>query len=270
MRARAAACAARAAACAARAAAASLAILCGCGLTVTNEPPTYDELPPEDQAIVDRILASVTAFDAAVEARGGPGIDEVIDRDAVQVHFQGLVMAANFGDGYLRLSIWEHLTAGQRAMIASWWSVDEATAGDTYYPKFFYDYLATHLAAIEWIYQVQGVDRVLADRPRFKVERDAQYLAVAFYEETDPTTMIDVDAPCASLRAQHEDWESRYDQEYFTDHIVDIADPESPTEYFWFFCRWLDDAQARTYTFPDEMELIFRRCQMWEGGCAWP
>ncbi|MEK6609235.1 MAG: hypothetical protein AABZ30_16380 [Myxococcota bacterium] len=244
-----------------------MALLCACNFTVTREAPTYDELPAADQRIVDRILANLQRFHDAVEdpTLGGPGIDTILDRDAVQVHFRGLVLAANLGDGAVRVSTWERLDGDQRERIASWWAQDSLQASDAY-PKLFYDYVATHLAALEWIYLVQGVQRVLDSRPRFNVERDAQRLTVATYAERDPRVLDDVARLCGPMRAQYDErWSAHYDSDtresghWFGDHIAALADPALPTGFFYYFCRWFEDARARAASLLTETELVKSR-----------
>lgn len=231
----------------------------GCGWTVTNDPPQYADLEKAEKAIVDRILGNMARFHASALERGGPGIDSVLLQDAVQVHFHGIIMAGNFGDDFIRVSIWDHLTNGERELIAGWWqtSVDQAQAP---YERMFYDYLATHLAAIQWIYETQDVDRVLNDRPRFNVERDAQRLVTAFFEETDVTPLNDILPLCQSTIAQFDSrWGGHYDDDYFSDNLADLANPEEPSGYFYFFCRWVVESSPRINSMQDEMNLIKQR-----------
>jgi hypothetical protein len=236
-----------------------LGLAFGCDWTVTNDPPQYDDLEQSEQAIVDRILGNMARFHASMLERSGPGIDSVLLQDAVQVHFHGIIMAGNFGDDFIRISIWDHLTGAERELIAGWWQLgmDET---QTPYERMFYDYLATHLAAIQWIYEVQDVNRVLNDRPRFNVERDAQRLVTAFFKETDITPLNDILPFCQSTVAQFDDrWGSHYDDDYFTDHLADLANPEDPSGYFYFFCRWAQESSLRAGSLSSEMDLIKSR-----------
>jgi len=234
-------------------------LLAGCGFTVTRDVPSYEELSPDEQGLVERILANLSAFDAAVRARGGPGIDALLDREAIQVHFRGIIIATNLGDRVARVSIWDHLDASQQELVASWWGLDRAAAAERY-PGFFYDYLAAHIGALEWIYVVQGVERVFDERSRFNVERDAERLTVAYYAEQARAMLDGVAALCAPVRAQYDErWAVHFDDIYFAENVADLVDPIDPTGYVYFFCRWFEDARTRQASLASEMELVKAR-----------
>jgi hypothetical protein len=236
-----------------------LVLVCGCSFTVTKEPLTYDELSPDQQSAVDRINANLGRMHDALLAQGGPGIDGILCH--AEVGFQDLLVAANLGDERARVSTWEDLSEAEKQLVAGWWELDAATTAERY-PPMAYDYMALHLAALEYVYVVQGVQRVFNDRPRLNVERDAQRLVAAYCRAQSPDLLGLMTGLCIPMRAQYDSvWAQHYGteeeyQRYFQENLRDLADPEHPTGYFYYFCRWMGDARDRGDSLSDEMQLI--------------
>jgi hypothetical protein len=234
-------------------------LLSSCSWTVTRQPLSYEELSEDQRSAVDRINENLLRMHQALRVAGGPGIDGILG--SAEVGFEDLVIAVNLGDGRARVSVWEDLTAGQHELVAGWWDVDESTA-EMLWPPMAYDYMALHLAALEYVYVVQGVERVFEHRPRLNVERDAQRLVGAYVRASWPGLFDLMTGLCAPMRAEYDEvWDEHYgpepeDQRYFQEHLREIADPQRPTRYFYYLCRWMEDARVRTTTLPDEMQKI--------------
>jgi len=239
--------------------AALLVLLLSCSFTVTKNPLSYEDLSNGQRSAVDRINANLQRMHDALVTQGGPGIEGILGN--AEVGFEDIVIAVNLGDGRARVTVWEDLTGGQKDLIASWWQLDPATT-EQRYASMAYDYMALHLAALEYVYVVQGVERVFETRPRLNVERDAQRLVAALARDQLPELLDLMTGLCAPMRAQYDaTWAQHYGpegehQRYFQEHLREIADPQHPTGYFYYLCRWMEDARMRSSTLADEMQLI--------------
>jgi hypothetical protein len=250
---------------------AAAVFLAGCDLTLTQEPVRYEDLPPAQQAAVDRILARVAAFNGSVVGTGYADLGPVAhDRERVDVALDGIWVIANLGDGRLHLSAWDRLSAGQKQRWASWFgeTVDLAAAR---YLLFFYEYVAVHLAGIQAVYAIQGVEWVYGHRSVFNVERDAERLAVTYLVAVDPGLLAWAEANCAVLLSRFaSEWGTKYDQVSYGDNFREITDPDDPSGYLYYLCRHEAAAQQRRLTystdFRAELEMIQIRRNMADEG----
>jgi len=258
---------------------AALLLCAGCSFTATKDPLEYEDLSDDQQSAVRRIDENLVAIDQAFLGQGGPGICGDLNPPPLrcsdlraEVGFEDILLAVNMGDGRARVSFWNDLSSAQRDLTAGWWQVDVAAA-ETLYPAMAYDYMALHLGALEYIYLVQGVERVFEQRPRLNVERDAGRLVGAYLRTRGTALMDHMMTLCGPMRAQydavwadHYGWGREYEL-YFQDNLRDLADPAHPTGYFYFLCRWTEDARNRSDTLFPEMLRIQCRFQPELPGC---
>ncbi|MBI5488485.1 MAG: hypothetical protein HY905_14220 [Deltaproteobacteria bacterium] len=243
-----------------------LLTLAGCDLTMTLEPVTYAELGEAERAVVDRIYARLQAFDARLQgATGGRYVLGAIavDHDRVDVSVVDLWVMANIGDDRVHLSAWENLTGEQRERFASWFGeTQEAAAGR--YGRFFYDFVALHLAGVQTVFSVQGVDWVYRNRSAFNIDRDAERLAVTYLSEVDPGLLGEAQTMCgaigAALEARFGAW---FDPDGYAAHFRELTDPRDPSGQIYMICRQLEDAFYRkvtfNMTFAAELEMLEAR-----------
>ncbi|MBI5500594.1 MAG: hypothetical protein HY907_10145 [Deltaproteobacteria bacterium] len=224
----------------------------GCDLTMTLEPLTYEELGDAERAAVDRIYARLQAFDARLQGvTGGRHVLGAIgvDRDLVDVSVVDLWVMANIGDDRVHLSVWENLTAEQRERFASWFG-ETPDAAAARYGRFFYEFVALHLAGIQTVFAVQGVDWVYRNRSAFNIDRDAERLAVTYLAEVDPGLLGEIRATCgavgAALEARFGAW---YDADGYAAHFRELTDPRDPSGQIYMICRQVEDAFYRKITF---------------------
>ena len=243
-----------------------LLLLPSCDLPLTREPATYEDLDDDDRAAADRIFARLQAYDARLRAVSGGryGLGPIAeDRDRIDVSVLDLWVMLNLGDDRIHLTTWENLTAGQRERWASWFG-EGPDAAATRYRRFFYDFVALHLAGIQTVYAVQGVAWVYEWRAMFTVDRDAQRMVVTYLTETDRDLFSFARGTCSTIRTRFDDrWAEHYEQTFYREHVRELADLDDPTGHIWFLCRHLEAAEARriefTSTFAAELDVLVRR-----------
>jgi len=238
-------------------------LVAGCDLSLTHEPEDYDALDAAERAAADRIFARLQAYDAYLQAVSGGrhALGPIAtDRNRVDVSAHDLWVVVNIGDDRIHISVWENLTSDQRTRFASWFgeSLDAAAAR---YAVFFYDFMAVHLAGVQTVYAIQGVDWVYSNRHVFNVERDAERMGVNYLQETDPALFNYVWSTCGSIRPVGDPrWGSSYNQEFYGDNLRELTDPHDPLGYLYFVCRHMEQAELRrqmySSSFAAEMEVL--------------
>ncbi|MBN1770025.1 MAG: hypothetical protein JXB32_02095 [Deltaproteobacteria bacterium] len=224
----------------------------GCDLTMTLEPLTYEELGPTERAAVDRIFARVQGMDARLRsvtsARHTLGVPAT-DRDAIDVSVVDLWVMLNVGDDRLHLSVWENLSAEQQQRFAGWFGETIAAAGARY-RQFFYDFVALHLAGMQAVFAIQGVDWVYLNRSMFNVDRDAERLAATYLAAADTNLSAWARGTCGAIRtALEERFGAWYSREGYAAHVRELTDPRDPSGQIYMICRHFAEAETRRVTF---------------------
>lgn len=229
-----------------------LAVLAGCDLAMTRDPEPYDALDDFERGASGAIHARWIQWDAYLSAvsgnvhRLGPIVD---DPSRINVSMDGLWVVLNLGDGRIHVSVWENLTAAQQQRWASWFG-EPLEAAAVRYRMFFYDWVALHLAGVQTVFAVQGVDWVYTHRHTFKIERDAERMAVNYATERDRAMFDYARACCNVIRARFDErWSTSFTMEYYGEHLRDLTDPDDPSGYLYFLCRHLEDAETRRVTY---------------------
>ncbi|MBI5486152.1 MAG: hypothetical protein HY905_02345 [Deltaproteobacteria bacterium] len=236
-----------------------------CDLMITLEPATYEDLDDDQRSAADRIFARLQAYHARLRAISGGqyGLGPIAeDKDRIDVSVLGKWVMLNLGDDRIHITTWENLTAEQRERWASWFG-EGLEAAAARYRTFFYDYVALHLAGIQTLFSVQGVNWVYVHRGTFSVDRDAQRMAVDYLTETERSLFDFARSTCSAIRARFDErWAAHYDKFYYGDHVRDLADPDDPTGHIWFLCAHLEAGEARRlegpYTFAGELDVLVR------------
>ena len=224
----------------------------GCDFTMTLDPVAYEDLGPTERAAADRIFARVQGLDASLRAVSGGrhslGVPAV-DRDAIDVSVVDLWVMLNAGDDRLHLSVWENLTAEQRQRFAGWFG-ETTEAAAARYGYFFYEFVGLHLAGVQAVFAIQGVDWVYRNRSLFNVERDAQRLVATYLAAADPNFSTWARGTCTAIRgvleARFGAW---YSREEYTAHVRELTDPRDPSGQIYMICRHLAEAETRRVTF---------------------
>lgn len=161
----------------------ALMAVAACGLTVTNDNTPYQALDAQERSAVDRILSELLAFNAQVKTRttGKYTIDPLVDREHIDVAFEGMITVANIGDGQAHVSLWENLTDDERQVVQTWFKAATPQAAQVTYEKLFYEFLAVSQGVKQFMYNSLSAAWVFGRRSLFNVERDSIRTALAHY-----------------------------------------------------------------------------------------
>ena len=225
-----------------------LLVLAGCDMELTHDPASYDALGTDERTAADRIFANLQAFDARLQAVSG-GTQRLgpiaVERDRVDVSLHDYWVMTNLGDDRIHLSVWQNLTDAQTARWASWFG-EPLDAAASRYARFFYDFLALHLAGVQTVFAIQGVDWVYGHRHIFNIDRDAERLVVTYLRETDNALFDFIWNTCASIRGVFDSrWGSSFNMPYYGDHVRELTDPTNPAGQIYFICRHMEQAELR-------------------------
>ena len=235
----------------------------GCDLTLTSEPLAYEDLSATERAAADRIFTRLQAYDARLlrSAAEGYVLGAIgVDRERVDGAIRDRGVRANLGDDRVHLSVGENLAEGQRARFAAWVGGAEAAVAARY-GRFFYEFAALHLAGVQTVFAVQGVDWTYRNRSAFNIDRDAQRLVVTYLSEVDGGLLAEARATCSAIRAAlDERFDPLFDPEQYKTHFRELTDPRDPSGQIYMICRHMEQAEIRKVmfntTFAAEIEML--------------
>jgi len=243
----------------------SLSLLPACSMELTNDPVPYDALDTEERSAVDRIFANLQTWDARLQAISGGrhALGRIaLERDRIDVALGGYWVMVDIGDDRIHLTAWESLTDVQQALWASWFG-EPLDAAASRYARFFYDFVALHLAGFQTVFAVQGVDWVYSHRHMFNLDRDAQRLVVTYLRERDNALFDYAWNVCGAIRGLFDSrWGSSFNMTYYGDHVRELTDPANPAGQIYFICRHMEQAELRrqmySSTFAAEIDVLER------------
>jgi len=235
----------------------------GCDLSMTLDPEPYDELSDHERAASQAIHTRWVQWDSylASVSGGAHHLGPIVgDPSRIDVCIEDYWVVLNLGDGRIHLSVWENLSPGQQQRWASWFD-EPVEAAAVRYRTFFYEWVALHLAGIETVFRVQGVEWVYSHRHTFKIERDAERMAVNYATERNRAIFDYARACCRVIRSRFDArWGSAFTMEYYGEHLRELTDPDDLSGYLYFLCRHLEDAEARRVeyhaSFRAELEVL--------------
>ena len=234
----------------------ALGVLGACGLEVTQDRPTYEDLDPPEKNVVQIVLSELRGFNKQVEARTKYSIATIIDKEKIDVSFEGKIFFGNLGDQVIHLSTWENLEAGQRALVAQWFKKTEAAAKPLY-EAFFYRFLAISQGAKQYQYEVLGVDWMFANRSLYNIERDSLRETLSYYKTVgkEATMWGLATTICKPLLAQY-GASLPFDKKYLASHLQELANPTDPTGYMVYVCRWIDMGKEDSVDLTTELTWV--------------
>jgi len=224
-----------------------LALSAACGLTVSNKQKKFDDLLPEEKSAATIILEELRAFNTQVKARSAYNIDPIINKDRIDVSFKEMIFAANLGDNLVHISTWENLKPSQRELVQKWFAATSAEGARQIYQTFFYRFIAVVLAVKQYMYEVHSADWVYGVYSVYNLEINSVRVAIAHFASIGRKAEIlaVVQPACASIQrlygpsyAKH--YNSKNNNEYYTDNLRALANPEAPNGAMYFICRWLE------------------------------
>jgi hypothetical protein len=220
-------------------------LISGCGLNVTNERPSYSELGSEEQAAVQTILKELRRFDAQLKVTTGNqhNIQEVLDLERIHVSFEGLIFSANLGDDLIHVAVWENLGAAKQALIQSWFKASTPQGARAVYVKLFYQFLAVVQGVKQFLYNLHTPAWVFQHRSLYSIERDSVRTALAHYvkEGRQQEMWPFLKNACTPVLSQYAAaFSSKFSKKYLQRNFGEIFDPDDPTGYMYFMCRWIE------------------------------
>jgi hypothetical protein len=248
----------------------------GCGLTVTNEVPTYEELPPDspERKAIDIIYSECRGFHDRVRKLRpkkawpiDPIINKAGDRDHINTSFSGLIFVANYGDGKVHISAWENLSDAQRQIVHGWFQRPTLKESETWYKWFFYRFMAVAQCVKQYMYNEHGARWVFENRSVYVMERDAMRTALVYFKEVGRKSEIwdRTASHCAPVLKQYDArWgylflpkyrvnHYKLAKTYLKDNFYSLANPKDPTGYMYWICQGV--AYEKTRFDPLTIEL---------------
>lgn len=235
----------------------------GCDLSMTFAPEPYDALDDHERGASQAIHTRWVQWDAylASVSGGAHHLGPIVgDPSLIDVSVENYWVVLNLGDGRIHLSVWENLSPSQQQRWASWFG-EPLEAAAVRYRTFFYEWVALHLAGVETVFRVQGVDWVYSHRHAFQIERDAERMAVNYATERNRVIFDYARACCQVIRSRFDaQWGSEFTMEYYGEHLRELTDPDDLSGYLYFLCRHLENAEARRIeyrsSFRAELEVL--------------
>jgi hypothetical protein len=216
-------------------------MLTACGLTVTQDRPSFEQLDPHEQSVVQKVLAELRGFNKQVEARTTLSIASVIDKEKINVSFEGHIFSANLGDGVIHVAPWENLSDGQRKLVQSWFASPSLASAKSSYEKLFYRFLAVSQGGKQYMYEALTVQWVFSNRSIFNVERDTIREALSYYRTIGQQASMwnFLTSICKPLLTKYRG-KIPFDKKYLNANFQSLADLEAPTGYMYYICEWID------------------------------
>jgi hypothetical protein len=230
-----------------------------CGLTVTNERPTYEQLEPERQEVVEVILQELSVLNDRVRAHSPLDIEVLLERDNVDVSVEHLIVAANLGAGVIHVSTWDRLTPGQQALIQQWFEQPTLEATEQVYEKLFYRFLAVSQGAKQVMYEELTADYVNTHKSPYTIERHAIRATLSHFKEAGRKKEIWglLDRICQPMRAAYDPvWGDHFSQQHLKENFHELTDLEAPTGYMYYICRWYELGTRETAGFTADLHWL--------------
>jgi hypothetical protein len=234
----------------------------GCGLRVTNDLPDHEQLDPPEKDAVATILEELSSFNEQVEQRTSYSIEALLAPKQIHVDMEGMIVAANLGDGRIHISTWEGLTEAQQQLVQRWFNLADPAEAAAAFRRFFYRFLAVSQGAKQFMYEVLTTDWVYDNRSLFSVERDSIRIALSYFKavgEKDEMWPF-VEESCRPIidtfGVQYHD---RFNKKYLLAHVQElIGNLEKPEGYMYFICRWAGMAFSAVRDLDEELAKIER------------
>jgi hypothetical protein len=235
-----------------------LPLTTGCGLTVTNERPTFEELDPVEQTAVRTVLRELRRFNAQVKRRTPHDIDRVVDQESIHVSFEGLIFSGNLGDGTIHVAVWENLGPAHQQLVGQWFKASPARAG-TIYRKFFYQFMAVVQGVKQFMYELHTAYWIFTHRSLWNIERDSIRTALSHYvaEGRQGEMWSFLAQACVPIKAQYgELYRAKFTKSYLKEHFTEIFNPDDPSGYMYFICRWIDHGKGTMEGLSGELDWL--------------
>lgn len=236
-----------------------LAVVTACDFRITQERPSYEELDAHEKSVVEIVLAELRGFNAQVVSRTDLSIAKVIDRERINVSFEGHIFSANLGDDVIHVAPWENLSSGQQDLVATWFKSPSAASAQATYEKLFYRFLTVSQGAKQYMFEALTAEWVYSNRSLYNVERDTIRETLSYYRTIGKQTEMWNFATnaCKPILAQYGSvYGPSFSKAYLADHFQELANPKAPTGYMYYICRWVEIGKVDAVSLTTELQWV--------------
>ncbi|MBW2731507.1 MAG: hypothetical protein JRH20_03885 [Deltaproteobacteria bacterium] len=228
----------------------------GCDFRVTRDRPTFEDLDPHEKSVVEIVLDELRGFNAQVESRTDLSIAKVIDRERINVSFEGHIFSGNLGDDIIHVAPWENLSSGQQELVQTWFQASTPASAKATYEKLFYRFLTVSQGAKQYMYEALTAEWVYSNRSLYNVERDTIRETLSYYKTIGKQTEMWNFATnaCKPILSQYaEVYGPSFSKAYLTAHFQELANPKAPTGYMYYICRWVEIGKVDAVSLTTEL-----------------
>lgn len=254
----------------------------GCGLEVTNEIPSYADLDGSERAAVDLIVGELQQLEARVRSDSisavGRAVDlsPIVDRERINVAFEGQLFTFNFGNGIVHIPAWENLDAAQQKLVGDWFGAADSASARASYVTFFYRYMALTHGMKQYMYNLVSVENAYKHKYIFTLELDSARSAVSHLDaagrQNEIAAVRGLCTPVLAARSLNEAYGSMFTaaqstakplrfplaKRHVQDNWQSLADPDDPTHYMYFLCRAFQIGTKERRSFGAELTKIYK------------
>lgn len=227
-----------------------------CDLTVTKERPSFDQLDAHEKSVVQIVLAELRPLDAQIQRRSEHSITRIIDREKIDVSFDGHLFVGNLGDGVVHVSAWDNLTDDQRELVRGWFGSASLAAAEKTYATMFYRVLVVAQGIKQFMYEALTPEWLYDRRSLFNIERDSIRATMSYYRDSGKRSMWSFTAAACKPMISKYAGRWPFSKTYLRDHFQSLAEPSDPTGYMYYFCKWLEMGRADAVSFSGELRWL--------------
>jgi hypothetical protein len=230
----------------------------GCGLTVTNERPSYEDLDKPERDAVDIIYAELKALDTQVRSRTKAmfkktyDLTPIVNKQNINVSFKGMMLAYNIGDGQVHVAAWENLTDKQRTAVQTAFKTTPANAA-AWYRSMFYRVMAATQGIKQYCFNVNSVEKAYSSFSVFNMELHPIRTAMAYFRDVGRHDIWSFTATaCTNVLSQGQSaWGHMFTtaqsnlsprfplaKAFMREHHDQFIHGEDPTVNLYFICQW--------------------------------
>jgi len=234
--------------------------LTACGLTVTKDRPAFKDLSAEQKDAVEVVVEELSGLNKEIEHRSEFSIATIVDKNKVNVSFEGVILSANVGDDLVHVAPWSNLDQRQRQALQGWFQAPSLETAKQTYERFFYRFLSTSQGTKQFMYTSLSTEWVFGNRSVYTVERDSIRAALSYYDAVEGRSSMwaFLKSTCQSVRADlGPSYDATFSKQYFMSNIRDLLDDgKYPAGYMYYLCRWVEMGMDAAVPFTEELQWL--------------
>lgn len=240
----------------------TIASLAGCDWRVTRDQPTFEQLDTFEKSAVEIVLEELDAFNQQVKTHTDYDIDAILDRERINVSFEGIIFAANLGDQIVHVAVWDNLSESQKELVQTWFQSPSRESAKESYERFFYRFMAVSQGVKQYMYEALTVGWVFGHRSIYNVERDSARIALSHYAEIDPSRAMwrFVESVCSPILLQYgATYGPTFSKKYLKDNFRElVGDGRTPTGYMYYLCRFIEMGRETAVDIGSELRWLLQ------------